>query len=93
MIAISPEYLRHVVERLASLGSHPLGFRVAGTPEEREATAFVAGGDARSRPAERDRGAGAGRRVAAEEAFVELPDGPGSSAHRSAAFPRPGARG
>ena len=50
MIAISPEYLRHVVERLASLGSHPLGFRVAGTPEEREATAFVAARDARSRP-------------------------------------------
>ena len=33
----SPEYLEHVVERLSSLGSHPLGFRVAGTPEEREA--------------------------------------------------------
>ena len=42
MIEISADYLRHVVERLASLGSHPLGFRVAGTPEEREATAFVA---------------------------------------------------
>ena len=51
MIEISPEYLRHVVERLESFRSHPLGFRVAGTPEEREATAFIAGGDARPRPA------------------------------------------
>jgi Iap family predicted aminopeptidase len=32
-----------VVERLASIGSHPLGFRVAGTPEEREAVEFIAG--------------------------------------------------
>jgi Iap family predicted aminopeptidase len=32
-----------VVERLASIGSHPLGFRVAGTPEEREAVDFIAG--------------------------------------------------
>ncbi len=39
---ISPEYLRYVVERLASIGSSPLGFRVAGTPEERRASAFVA---------------------------------------------------
>jgi Iap family predicted aminopeptidase len=37
-----PEYLEHVVERLAAIGSHPLGFRVAGTPEEREAVDFVA---------------------------------------------------
>lgn len=42
MSGISAEYLRHVVERLESYGSHPLGFRVAGTPEEREATAFIA---------------------------------------------------
>ncbi|MDQ3865936.1 MAG: M28 family peptidase, partial [Actinomycetota bacterium] len=41
--AVSTDYLREVVERLASLGSHPLGFRVAGTPEEREATRFVVG--------------------------------------------------
>ncbi|MDQ3777876.1 MAG: M28 family peptidase, partial [Actinomycetota bacterium] len=41
--AVSADYLREVVERLASLRSHPLGFRVAGTPEEREATRFVAG--------------------------------------------------
>jgi Iap family predicted aminopeptidase len=36
------QYLRYVVDRLAALGSHPLGFRVAGTPEERTATAFIA---------------------------------------------------
>src|SRR5580765_5180830 len=41
--AISAEYLREVVERLESFGSHPLGFRVAGTPEERAAAAYVAG--------------------------------------------------
>jgi Iap family predicted aminopeptidase len=39
---ISPDYLRFVVERLSSVGSSPLGFRVAGTPEERRAAAFVA---------------------------------------------------
>ena len=37
-----PAYLRHVVERLESFRSHPLGFRVAGTPEERQATRFIA---------------------------------------------------
>src|SRR5439155_17643699 len=41
--AIEPSYLREVVQRLESLGSHPLGFRVAGTPEERAAARFVAG--------------------------------------------------
>jgi Iap family predicted aminopeptidase len=40
---ISGAYLRHVVEQLESFRSHPLGFRVAGTPEERQATAFIAG--------------------------------------------------
>ena len=39
----SPEYLEHVVSRLAAIGSTPRGFRVAGTPEEREAVDFVAG--------------------------------------------------
>ena len=34
--------LRRVVGTIASAGSHPLGFRVAGTPEEREVTEFVA---------------------------------------------------
>src|SRR5256714_10056985 len=41
--AIEPDYLRAVVERLEGFRSHPLGFRVAGTPEERAAVAFVAG--------------------------------------------------
>lgn len=40
--AISIEYLRSAVETLEQFGSHPLGFRVAGTPEERAAAAFVA---------------------------------------------------
>ena len=40
--AIEAGYLRAVVERLESFRSHPLGFRVAGTPEERAAVAFVA---------------------------------------------------
>jgi len=39
---ISCEYLQHVVTQLESFRSHPLGFRVAGTPEERQATAFIA---------------------------------------------------
>src|SRR4029077_20441230 len=42
-IEIDEAYLRHVVERLEGFRSHPLGFRVAGTLEEREATAFIAG--------------------------------------------------
>jgi Iap family predicted aminopeptidase len=41
-VRFDPQYLRYVVERLAGLGSHPLGFRVAGTPEERAATSFIA---------------------------------------------------
>ena len=39
---ISAEYLREVVERLSAFRSHRLGFRVAGTPEERKATAWIA---------------------------------------------------
>ena len=31
------DYLRHVVNRLAAIGSSPLGFRVTGTPEDRAA--------------------------------------------------------
>ena len=71
----SAEYLRHVVERLESFGSHPLGFRVAGTPEERKATRFIAqemGGlgleDVVEEPVPVD-----GWRL--QEAFVELADG------------------
>ncbi|HEX2045460.1 MAG TPA: M28 family peptidase [Gaiellaceae bacterium] len=39
---ISAGYLQEVVERLAGFRSHPLGFRVAGTPEERKAAAWIA---------------------------------------------------
>jgi len=42
-VKFSPEYLEHVVTRLAGIGSTPRGFHVAGTPEEREAVDFVAG--------------------------------------------------
>jgi Iap family predicted aminopeptidase len=74
-VRFSADYLEHVVRRLESIGSHPLGFRVAGTPEEREAAAFVAG-EMRSRglenvveePVPVD-----GWRL--EEAYVELEDG------------------
>jgi Iap family predicted aminopeptidase len=41
-LAISAEYLHRVVERIGRFRSHPLGFRVAGTPEERKATAWIA---------------------------------------------------
>jgi aminopeptidase YwaD len=40
---IDAAYLRHVVERLASIGSSPLGFRATGTPEDRAVAEFVAG--------------------------------------------------
>jgi hypothetical protein len=40
---IDPAYLRHVVDRLASIGSSPLGFRATGTPEDRAVADFVAG--------------------------------------------------
>ena len=42
-LEIDQAYLEHVVERLESFRSQRLGFRVAGTPEERQATAFIAG--------------------------------------------------
>jgi type II secretory ATPase GspE/PulE/Tfp pilus assembly ATPase PilB-like protein len=71
----SPQYLRKIVERLESFGSHPRGFRVAGTPEERKATAFIAAEmrdlgleDVTQEPVPVD----AWR---LEEAFVELDDG------------------
>jgi Iap family predicted aminopeptidase len=74
-VRFSADYLEHVVRRLESIGSHPLGFRVAGTPEEREAVDFIAG-EMRSlglesvveEPVPVD-----GWRL--EEAFVELADG------------------
>ena len=40
---IDPAFLRHVVERLVSIGSSPLGFRATGTPEDRAVADFVAG--------------------------------------------------
>jgi hypothetical protein len=40
---IDETYLRHVVERLSSIGSSPLGFRATGTPEDRAVADFVAG--------------------------------------------------
>jgi hypothetical protein len=40
---IDAGYLRHVVDRLASIGSSPLGFRATGTPEDRAVARFVAG--------------------------------------------------
>jgi Iap family predicted aminopeptidase len=73
--AVSAAYLREVVERLESFRSHPLGFRAAGTEEERAAAGYVAG-EMR----------GLGLRDVVEEpvpvdawrlrdAYVELPDG------------------
>ncbi|HSB39068.1 MAG TPA: M28 family peptidase [Gaiellaceae bacterium] len=89
----SPEYLQHVVERLASIGSHPLGFRVAGTPEEREAVDFVAG-EMRSlglekvveEPVPVD-----GWRL--EEAYVELADGTRVEGASFGGVPETGAKG
>jgi Iap family predicted aminopeptidase len=74
-VRFSAEYLEYVVRRLESIGSHPLGFRVAGTPEEREAAAFVAG-EMRSIGLENvveEPVAVDGWRL--EEAYVELEDG------------------
>jgi Iap family predicted aminopeptidase len=71
---ISPEYLQEVVERLETFRSHPLGFRVAGTPEERAAASYIAeelrasGLDVVEEPVPVD----AWR---LEEAYVALPDG------------------
>src|SRR5207344_1443096 len=75
VIEFSPGYLRQVVERLESLGSHPRGFRVAGTPEERAASAFVAAemrGLGLENVTEEPVPVDAWR---LEEAFVELADG------------------
>src|SRR5918911_5463146 len=40
--AIDVGYMRGVVERLASAGSSPLGFRLAGTPEEVAVSEWIA---------------------------------------------------
>jgi transcriptional regulator with XRE-family HTH domain len=42
-LPLDAAYLREVVDRLSSIGSSPLGFRVTGTPQDREAAAYVAG--------------------------------------------------
>jgi transcriptional regulator with XRE-family HTH domain len=42
-LPVDASRLREVVERLASIGSSPAGFRVTGTPEDREAAEYVAG--------------------------------------------------
>lgn len=89
----SPEYLQHVVERLASIGSHPLGFRVAGTPEEREAVDFIAG-EMRSLGLENVTEESVpvdGWRL--EEAYVELADGSRVEGASFGGVPETGARG
>ena len=42
-LPIDPERLRATVERLAGVGSSPLGFRTTGTPEDREVAEYAAG--------------------------------------------------
>ena len=42
-LPLDTAYLREVVDRLAALGSSPLGFRVTGTPEDRAAAEYAAG--------------------------------------------------
>ena len=89
----SPEYLHHVVERLESIGSHPLGFRVAGTPEERQAADFIAAemrslglANVTEEPVPVD-----GWRL--EEAFVELADGTRFECASFGGVPETGAEG
>jgi hypothetical protein len=88
-----PDYLRRVVERLESFRSHPLGFRVAGTPEERKATAFIAKEmrdlgleDVVEEPVPVD-----GWRL--QEAFVELADGTRFECASFGGVPETGRRG
>jgi Iap family predicted aminopeptidase len=90
---ISGAYLQEVVERLESFGSHPLGFRVAGTPEERAAARYVAGElrdagltDVVEEPVPVD----AWR---LEDAFVELPDGERLECASFGGVPETGGRG
>jgi hypothetical protein len=91
--AISAAYLRKVVERLETFRSHPLGFRVAGTPEERAAAAYVAGElrdaglpDVVEEPVPVD-----GWRL--EEAFVEVEGGERFEGASFGGVPETGARG
>jgi hypothetical protein len=41
-VAVDVAMLRRVVDTISSVGSHPLGFRATGTPEDHEVTDFVA---------------------------------------------------
>ena len=89
----SAEYLEHVVERLAAIGSTERGFRVAGTAEEREAVDFVAG-EMRSlglENVELERVPVDGWRL--EEAYVELADGSRLECASFGGVPQTGARG
>jgi Iap family predicted aminopeptidase len=88
-----PDYLRHIVKRLESCRSHPLGFRVAGTPEERKATRFIAKEmrdlgleDVTEEPVPVD-----GWRL--QEAFVELADGTRFECASFGGVPETGGRG
>jgi hypothetical protein len=93
VIEFSPAYLRHVVERLESFRSHPRGFRVAGTPEERAAAAFVAGemrGLGLENVTEEPVPVDAWR---LEEAFVELSDGTRFECASFGGVPETGAKG
>jgi Iap family predicted aminopeptidase len=91
-IEIRPEYLLEIIERLESFGSHPLGFRVAGTPEERAAAAYIA---------DEFRAAGLDVHDEAvpvdawrlEEAFVELSDGTRFECASFGGVPETGAAG
>jgi Iap family predicted aminopeptidase len=87
------QYLRHVVERLESFRSHSFGFRVAGTPEERKATRFIAKEmrdlgleDVTEEPVPVD-----GWRL--REAFVELADGTRFECASFGGVPETGGRG
>jgi hypothetical protein len=92
-VRFAPGYLRHVVEKLESFRSQPLGFRVAGTPEERKATAFIAREmrgfaleDVVEEPVPVD-----GWRL--QEAFVELEDGTRFECASFGGVPETGRRG
>jgi len=92
-VKFSGDYLEHVVSRLAAIGSHPLGFRVAGTPQERATVDFVAG-EMRSLGLEhvtREPVPVDGWRL--EEAFVELDDGTRVEGASFGGVPDTGARG
>src|SRR5205085_10211820 len=74
-LEIDAAYLCHVVGVLESIRSHPLGFRVAGTAEERQATAFIAAERRQSGLAEVTEEAVPVDGWRLRDAFVELEDG------------------